>query len=139
MNKDKNCPLLAKSSPGNEIYQTVTAAEAGWNNLNFMARTLKPGQKWAGGTGENEYLFVLLGGNFLAETSVGTWETANGRKDVFSGLPHALYLPQHTDFEITPASDFLDIACGWCFAEQFFPAHYITPGELFLLLMLYPF
>ena len=59
---------------------------------------------------------------FLAETSAGTWKTSNGRKNVFSGLPHALYLPPHTEFEITPAGDFLDIACGWCVAEKKFPA-----------------
>src|SRR5664279_4519943 len=102
MNRDINCRILAKSSPGKEIYQSVTSEEAGWNHLNFMARSLKEGQKWVGETGNNEYLFVLLGGNFLAETSAGTWKSSNGRKDVFSGLPHALYLPQHTEFVITP-------------------------------------
>ena len=130
MNIDNNCPILARSSPDKEIYQSITTAEAGWNHLNFMARTMKQGQKWVGETGNNEYLFVLLGGNFSAETSAGTWKTTNGRKDVFSGLPHALYLPQHTRFEITPAGSFLDIACGWCIAEQLFPAHYITPSDV---------
>ena len=130
MNIDNNCPILARSSPDKEIYQSITTAEAGWNHLNFMARTMKQGQKWVGETGNNEYLFVLLGGNFSAETSAGTWKTTNGRKDVFSGLPHALYLPQHTRFDITPAGSFLDIACGWCIAEQLFPAHYITPSDV---------
>jgi len=130
MNIDNNCPILARSSPDKEIYQSITTAEAGWNHLNFMARTMKQGQKWVGETGNNEYLFVLLGGDFSAETSAGTWKTTNGRKDVFSGLPHALYLPQHTRFEITPAGSFLDIACGWCIAEQLFPAHYITPSDV---------
>jgi 5-deoxy-glucuronate isomerase len=130
MNIDNNCPILARSSPDKEIYQSITTAEAGWNHLNFMARTMKQGQKWVGETGNNEYLFVLLGGDFSAETSAGTWKTTNGRKDVFSGLPHALYLPQHTRFDITPAGSFLDIACGWCIAEQLFPAHYITPSDV---------
>ena len=130
MNRDKKCPLLAKSFSGNEIYQTIAAEEAGWNHLNFMARTLKPGQKWVGETGNNEYLFVLLGGNFSAETSAGKWKSTNGRKDVFSGLPHALYLPQHTEFEITPSGDFLDMACSWCSAEKLFPAHFITPSDV---------
>lgn len=130
MNRNKNCPILAKPSSDNEIYQSITSAEAGWNHLNFMARTMKPGQNWIGDTGINEYLFVLLGGNFLAETSSGTWKTSNGRKDVFSGLPHALYLPQHTKFEITPVGSFLDIACGWCIAEQSFLVHYITPSDV---------
>jgi 5-deoxy-glucuronate isomerase len=130
MNRDKNCPLLAKPTPDKEIYQTITSSEAGWSQLNFIARTLKPGQKWVGDTGNNEYLFVLLGGNFLAETSAGTFKTSNGRKDVFSGLPHGLYLPQHTRYEITPAGGFLDIACGWCAAEQIFPAHMISPSDV---------
>jgi 5-deoxy-glucuronate isomerase len=130
MNRDKNCPILAKPSPDKDIYQTITTAEAGWDQLNFIARTIKPGQKWTGDTCNNEYLFVLLGGNFLAETSAGTWKTSNGRNDVFSGLPDGLYLPQHTNFEITPVGRFLDIACGWCNAEQTFPAHFITPSDV---------
>lgn len=130
MNRDKNCPLLAKPSKDKEIYQTITSSEAGWNNLNFMARILKSGQKWIGETGEDEYLFVLMGGNFSARTSAGNWETTNGRKDVFGGLPHALYLPQHTSYEIAPVGSFLDIACGWCTAEQIFPAHFITPSDV---------
>jgi len=130
MKRDKKCFILAKSFPGKNIYQSVTSDEAGWNHLNFMARTMTPGDKWIGETGQNEYLFVLLGGNFSAETSVGAWKTSNGRKDVFSGLPHALYLPQHAEFEITPVGESLDIACGWCLAEKSYPAHYITPEDI---------
>jgi 5-deoxy-glucuronate isomerase len=130
MNRDKQCHLLAKSSSDKGIYQTITADEAEWNHLNFSARTLLQGEKWAGETGNNEFLFVLLGGNFLAETSIGKWETTDGRKDVFSGLPHALYLPRNTKFEITPVGNLLDIACGWCAAEQFYPAQFITPADV---------
>ncbi len=130
MKRDINCPILAKSDPDKEIYQSVTSAEAGWDYLNFMARSMRSGQKWIGETGNNEYLFVLLGGNFSAETSAGKWKTANGRKDVFSGLPHALYLPRQTEFEIKPLGNLLDIACGWCPAEQVFPAQFITPSDV---------
>ncbi|MEI6050104.1 MAG: 5-deoxy-glucuronate isomerase [Bacteroidota bacterium] len=130
MKRDKKCPILAKSSSGEDIYQHFTYSEAGWNHLNFMAQTLKPGQRWAGNTGNNEYLFVILGGNMSAHTSSGDWITSDARKNVFSGLPHALYLPQHTEFEITPIGSFLDIACGWCVAEQFFQAHFITPADV---------
>jgi 5-deoxy-glucuronate isomerase len=130
MIKDKKSALLAKSIAGNGVYQTVSSAEAGWTYLNFIARTMEPGQKWEGKTGENEYLFVLLGGNFFADTTAGRWETKNGRKDVFSGLPHALYLPKHTEFEITPVGEILDIACGWCRAEKDFPAKLISPSDV---------
>ena len=130
MNRDIKCPILAKPSSGKEIYQAISSEEAGWDHLNFIARTINFGQKWTGDTGENEYMFVLLGGNFLAETSAGTWKTSNGRKDVFSGLPHGLYLPPHTKFEISPIGGLLDIACGWCFTKEIFPAHFVSPDDV---------
>lgn len=130
MNRSEICRVLAKPSTDSDIYQSISSAEAGWSHLNFVARTMKERQKWIGNTESNEYLFVLLGGNFKAETSAGTWETTDGRKDVFSGLPHALYLPQHTEFVITPVGDYLDIACGWCKAEQSFPAKLIIPSDV---------
>jgi 5-deoxy-glucuronate isomerase len=130
MNRDKKCRLLVNSSTEQQIYQHITAEEAEWEHLNFIARTLNQGEKWAGETGNHEYLFVLLGGNFMAETSAGTWKSTNGRKDVFSGLPHALYLPQNTRFEITPVGSTLDMACGWCMAEECYPAKFITPRDV---------
>ncbi len=130
MIRDKKCPWLAKSYPDEEKYQNITAGEAGWKYLNFTARTMKSGQKWIGGTGDSEYLFVLLGGNFSAETSAGTWKTWNGRKDVFSGLPHALYLPPNTEYEISPAGEILDIACGWCATEKRYPERLISPADV---------
>lgn len=130
MNRDKKCPLLAKPSPEKEIYQSITSEDAGWHYLNFLARTMKPGENWIGETGNCEYLFVLIAGNFGAVTSKGSFKTSNGRKSVFSGLPHALYLPPHTEFEISPSGDFLDIACGWCLAEKIYPARLISPYDV---------
>jgi 5-deoxy-glucuronate isomerase len=122
--------LLIRSRSGAGLYQSLTAAEIGWDYLNFRAGILSDGQKWEGETGESEYLFVLLGGNFIARTSVGRWETTDGRKDVFGGLPHALYLPPGTDYEILPGSGFLELACGWCLSDRSFPARLITPQDV---------
>ena len=130
MNRDNICHLLVKSTSEKEIYQSITSKEAKWDYLNFMARTMKQGEKWVGETGDSEHLFVLLGGNFLAETSLGTWKSSNGRKDVFSGLPHSLYLPRNTKFEITPVGNYLEMACGWCAVEEDFPAHFTTPADV---------
>jgi 5-deoxy-glucuronate isomerase len=130
MNRDKKCPILAKASSSDGVYQHITSQEAGWEHLNFTARTLKSGERWTGETGDSEYLFVLLGGNFTANTSRGSWSTKNGRKDVFRGLPHALYLPRQSEFEIIPASGMLDIAAGWCRAESDFPPGFITPTDV---------
>jgi 5-deoxy-glucuronate isomerase len=129
MNRDKKCPLLIRPSLDSEIYQSITSGEAGWKYLNFMARTIRPGQQWTGETGNKEYLFVLTGGNLSAKTSKGAWKTSNGRKDVFGGLPHALYLPPNTEFEISSSGSYLDIACGSCTAEKEYPARLISPYD----------
>jgi 5-deoxy-glucuronate isomerase len=53
----------------------------------------------------------------------------NGRKDVFSGIAHTLFLPRHTSFTITADSELLDIAAGWTKAFDDFPARFKTPSE----------
>jgi 5-deoxy-glucuronate isomerase len=130
MRRDTKCPLLVKSEPRSGSYQCISSSDACWSHLNMEARLLKKGDTWLGYTGHNEYIFVLMGGNFSAETSEGNWQTSNGRKDVFSGLPHGLYLPTNTTFIITATSDFLDLACSWCESDQHFPAQFITPDDV---------
>ena len=88
MKLDKRCPLLVKSE-NKRLYQNFTAGEAGWEYLNFCARKMKRNDTWTENTGDNEYCIVLLGGNFSVESDKGEWATVNGRKNVFSGLPHA--------------------------------------------------
>ena len=119
-----------KANNNSVSYQSISAEEVGWQNLNFESKMLKEGEIWEGNSGANEMLFVLLGGNFSAKTDKGFWETKNGRKDVFSGLPHALYLPSNTQYVIKASSSVLDIACGWCPANEEHPVQFITPEKV---------
>jgi 5-deoxy-glucuronate isomerase len=121
--------LLIHPREGASVYQRITAADAGWEHLNMEARLLKKGESWTGYTGEDEYGFILLSGNYTVETSQGTWTTTNGRKSVFSGIAHSLYLPRHTEFKLTATSELLDIAAGWVKAKADFPARFKTPEE----------
>lgn len=129
MIRDKKCPLLIKPNK-DTVYQNITPKDAGWKYLTFSAWSLGKDEAISGTTEDEEMLFVLLGGNFTAETSAGNWKTENGRKDVFSGLPHALYLPPHTTFDIIADSKTLDIAVGSCRAEVQHPAQFITPEDV---------
>lgn len=112
------------------IYQEVTPEKAGWENLHFYGRAMEQGEQWSGDTGDCEYAIVLMGGDFSVKSSRGRWKTEKGRKDVFSGLPHAVYLPRHTSFTLTAESPILDITCGFCPAECDFPARMITPEDV---------
>ncbi|MBT6005580.1 MAG: 5-deoxy-glucuronate isomerase, partial [Prolixibacteraceae bacterium] len=129
MIRDKKYPLLAKPDPEKGIYQSVLKEDTGWQFLNFQARLMKKGEKWIGNTEENEYAIILLGGNYSVKTDKGNWETVNGRKNVFSGIAHSLYLPRNTEVELTAESEILDIAYGWCKTEEDHPASFKRPEE----------
>lgn len=125
--RDKSHPLLLKPDEENKIYQSFTSREAGWDYLNFEARLIEKGNSWIGNTEDHEYMFVLLGGDFMAVTSKGNWQTKNGRKNVFGGLPFALYLPPQTEYKITATSEVLDIAGCWSPTDQVHSPIFITP------------
>ncbi|MFT7031974.1 MAG: 5-deoxy-glucuronate isomerase [Cyclobacteriaceae bacterium] len=129
MNIDKKYPLLLKPISEFGIYQEVLAKDAKWQYLNFNARLMKQGEVWKGYTGDNEYGIILLSGNYSVKTDKGNWKTVNGRDNVFSGIAHTLYLSRHTEFELTAESELLDIACGWCEADEDHPARFKTPDE----------
>ncbi|MDE3237199.1 MAG: 5-deoxy-glucuronate isomerase [Bacteroidota bacterium] len=120
---------LVNHPSSNSIYQRVTVADAGWEHLNFEARLMKKGELWEGYTGEHEYGFILLSGNYSVTTDKGNWKTINGRKSVFEGIAHTLYLPRHTSFSLRAESELLDIAAGWCLAEADFPVRFKLPNE----------
>lgn len=105
----KDSFLLRKALDGG-VYQDISAESAGWEYLNFQAIKMAAGEVYEGNTGDFEYCIVLLGGNFRAESHGQTWETRNGRKDVFSGIGHALYLSRRADFKLTAQADATDIA-----------------------------
>lgn len=129
MIRDKKCHLLIHPMPDSGIYQQVLKEEVPWNSLNFAARIMKKGEKWEGETGSQEYGIILLGGNYSVTSDKGSWKTVNGRKDVFSGIAHTLYLPRNTSFTLTAESEILDIAYGWCPSDVDFPAVFKLPGQ----------
>src|SRR5512138_1380464 len=100
-----------RGQPG--VFASVTAKEVGWDFLNMAAYRLNKGDTWGGSTGDNEYVHVVLGGVCRIRTSQGNYEQVGRRPDVFSGMPYALYLSRHTDFEIEALTDGLEIASGW--------------------------
>ncbi len=119
--------LLKRPTKELGVYQSITAEKSKWKWLNFEARLMKKAEKWSFETGENEMVIVLLGGNFKVESNKGKWETLNGRKDVFSGVAHTLYLPINTNFTLTAVSEMLDIGYGWCQAENEYEPKLLLP------------
>ena len=101
----------------------------GFEFLSFSNRKLKPGERFAGNTGNNELAIVVLGGTCSVESSRGLWSQIGARKTVFDGMPYTLYLPPSTSFTVV-GGDGCDLAFCYCAAEDEYPARLVSPDEV---------
>src|SRR5690606_15672377 len=121
--------LLIRPRSNRGVYHHITPRTAKWNYLSFEARKMDMDEVWEHDTENNEMVIVLLSGDFKVASDKGNWETKNGRKGVFDGVAHTLYLPRTSKFTLKGLSGTLDIAYGWCAADDDFPAKFVTPEE----------
>ncbi len=117
------------NSPDPGVMVEVTPEIAGWDYIHFQVRRLEIQQSWAFNTYENELAIVVLGGTMNVGSNRGRWPDIGQRKDVFSGLPFALYLPPHTSFTVTAVTA-CDFAVAWVSADQEHSPRLITPSDV---------
>src|SRR5713101_2619507 len=102
--------LLLKSSAGTGEVLSVTQDRAGWNTISLRLVRLESGQGHVVSQPEEELALVMLGGRASIAAAGQRWPAFGGRRDVFSGMPHTLYLPVGTDrVEIEAASENCEI------------------------------
>ncbi|MEO5887770.1 MAG: 5-deoxy-glucuronate isomerase [Anaerolineales bacterium] len=126
----KTSPLLIAPDFSNDEYVQVTPRSAHWEHLSFAARKMKRGEMWDFETHENELALVVLGGTCEITSNNGKWAEVGRRPNVFSGMPYTLYLPPETRFTVDASSEHLDIAYGWCVAQEAHPARLVRPAEV---------
>jgi 5-deoxy-glucuronate isomerase len=101
----------------------------GFELLAMRVFRLEPGQEFSEETGIREAAVVMLGGVCAVTSSAGDFPVVGERKDVFSGLPHTLYLPIETSYTLR-ATNVCEIAICYSKAEQRFPAALVGPGDV---------
>ena len=119
--------------PGNssdpDVLVEVMPEAAGWDTIYFQARRLGAGKSWSFQTGNHELALVMLGGTVDITSSRGEWQNVGKRSDVFSGLPHTLYLPPQTDFTVT-AETSCEFAVAWVRADEEYAPVLVTPRDV---------
>ena len=111
--------------------QLVTPAQAQWNTIHFQARRLPNRHSWTFETANNELALVSLSGIFTVEASCGRWTGIGGRTGVFTGLPHALYLPRQTHFMVTAETE-CEFAAAWSPTLADRLPRLVTPGDVWV-------
>ncbi len=116
--------LLRHPDPAGQTIETY-----GFEYLGFRAKKLAAGERFSEETGGREVAIVLLGGMCSVTSTAGDFPKIGGRRDVFSGLPHTLYLPIETAYTLT-TQEGCDVA--WCYskAETKHPAALVGPEDV---------
>lgn len=101
----------------------------GFKLLAFENRKLPAGKTFHAATGNRELAIVPLGGLCSVSSSEGKFCSFGKRPNVFAGLPHTLYLPVSTEFEVMAETD-CDLALCYARAEERYPAKLVLPQEV---------
>jgi 5-deoxy-glucuronate isomerase len=120
-------PQTYPSDP--DLILSITPEAAGWDFISFQARRLATGQQWSWQTGENELALVNLTGRYAVTSNRGTWQGIGGRRNVFEGAAHALYLPRHTEFTVT-AEEGGEFAVTWVPTDEDHAPWLIHPEDV---------
>ncbi len=124
--------LLLRSTnedkPG--LFARLSAEQAGWDYLNLVAMRLEKGKTFGITIAQYEYLAVILSGVCDIRTNKGNFEQVGYRRDVFSGLPFAIYMPRNTEFEIEAKSDNFEVISCWSPTDRDTPIKLITPDDV---------
>ena len=111
-------------------FAALDAKRAGWDTMNFAAVRLSAGRTFEIAIDAFEYVAVILSGQCNIRTNKGDFSQVGRRENVFAGMPYALYLPAHTEFEIEAISDDFEFASCWAPTERDSQARLITPGDV---------
>lgn len=106
MSSDK---LLIHLSPKQGYNKVFDVGEYNMALTSFGLIQLADGTSYKVSTGDFEVALVLLGGKCSVKGKDFHFAEVGKRKNVFDGKPHTVYLPRHTDYEITALGD-VDIA-----------------------------
>lgn len=121
--------IRPKPSVGPSEILRVDRSVSGFEYVSFSVRRLKKGDVFQGQTDSMELGIVLLGGTCTVQSTAGTWEHVGRRSNVFAGMPHAVYLPIHTEYTVSGV-DNCEIALCFSSAEESHPAQLITPEQV---------
>jgi 5-deoxy-glucuronate isomerase len=120
--------LLVKPNASNDVIIDISPQSAGWEYISFQARRLSRGQSWSFDSRENELALANLTGRYTVKSSRGEWQFG-GRRSVYEGCAHALYLPRRTTFTLT-AEEAGEFVVTWVPTDQDHAAFLITPDQV---------
>jgi 5-deoxy-glucuronate isomerase len=119
---------IIRSDTKDALRAEVTPESAGWQHLSFHVRALAEGEALVEETRDREVCVVLLSGDALLAIDDDE-RPVEGRRSVFAGLPHALYVPPGHRYGVR-AEGSVEVAIGSARAEGRLAPRFITPDDV---------
>jgi len=118
-------------------YHAALTAKSGLNSLpynpckllDFNFLKLGDGEEFTANSGEREILAVILGGKVSFTINGAIFEKVGGRPSVFSGKPHAVYIPASADFSIKALGN-VEIALPSAPSDAGIEPYVIAPSQV---------
>ena len=95
----------------------------------FGIINLRKGEEYSADSGQSEVALIILGGQCSVSGGGFQFNHVGGRKDVFSGKPHTVYVPFGTRYVIRAESD-VEIAWAASPSSLKTPAYMIAPEQV---------
>jgi len=122
--------LLVKPVGQSGEIVNIAQERAGWETISLRVVRLARGQKHVIAQPGEELALVMLGGRMAVRVGSQAWEIGR-RKNVFTGMPHTLYVPVGTErVEIEGLSDTNEVGVCGARASRKFPAAVIEPSAV---------
>jgi 5-deoxy-glucuronate isomerase len=127
---ESNCLVRSRDLPPEESGELLVLprSDARWEWMSFFVRRLQPGNVYRARTEHEEAAFVLLGGTCRVDWGRGV-KTIGKRKNVFDGLPFAVYLPSGHEVTFTAETTCEIAECRVPSEARLEPA-LITPSDV---------
>lgn len=105
--------LLRKPNSDHGKMHDITPASANWTYVGFAVHKLKPGETVSESTGTNELILVIVEGKATIEAAGQDWGEMGDRASVWEKTPpHALYVPNDSNWSATATSDCVIAVCS---------------------------
>lgn len=127
--------LASSDRGGAGLFARAAAEQAGWSHLNMVALRLHRDKPFQIQIDQYEYLTIVLGGVCHLRTNRGDFEHVGRRRDVFDGLPHAVYLPPQTELEIEAVTPQVELVSCWAATATSGQPQRLTPSDVTTRLM----
>lgn len=91
-------------------YTELAGPAQGLRWIRFGVLRLRRGESVRDATGGCELALVVLGGRCRIEVGDQVWPLVGGRRDVFSGPAHSVYVPRGHQYAVTGVDDLVEVA-----------------------------